>query len=255
MAPAYHALLAVDAEDFSRNPDAELPGLHAEIWRAVERACDRSGLGDAWRDARVLDHQGDSLFVVLPHDTAIPLIYPFGEMVQEVLAENAPKLRAEGLRLRLRIAVHAGLVDDERSVAAGISTATNDVHRLLNCDPLKSALAASDPDITFAAMIVSAEMFDVFVRGGHTKLRPSQFTEVQAKVKQFDRPAYLRVPEPSRRPDDDGPAPGAPEGPSNSGDDSGGGTDGVSIRGVSVKGDHTQNVIGGQISGGIRQDL
>lgn len=251
MAPSYHALLAVDAEDFSRNPDAELPGLHAEIWRAVESACARSGLGDAWRGARVQQHEGDSLFAVLPHDTAIPLIHPFGEIVQDVLAERAPKLRADGLRLRLRIALHTGLVDDERPDAAGISSATNDVHRLLNCEPLRAALADSDPDVTFAAMIVSGEMFDVYVRGGHTRLRPTQFEVVQAKVKQFDQVAYLHVPVVSRRPDDPGSDGDAREDPS--GPDDGGGPGSVPVRKVSVKGDGTQNVIGNQVGGDIRQ--
>lgn len=251
MAPSYHALLAVDAKDFTLNPDKKLPDLHTEIRRAVGLACDRSGLGDAWRDARVLNHQGDSLFAILPHDTAIPLIHPFGEMVQDVLAESAPKLRADGLRLRLRVALHTGLVDDEHPDAAGISTASNDVHRLLECKPLKDALADSDPDVTFTAMIVSTEMFDVYVRGGHTKLRASQFTVVQAKVKHYDRAAYLRVPAPSRRPADDGPAPGAQEGPAGDGDD--GGPGGVPVRGVSIRGDGTQNAFGNQVGGSFRQ--
>lgn len=243
MAPAYHALLAVDAEDFSRNRDAELPGLHTEISRAVERACDRGGLGDAWREARVRQPVGDSVFAVLPHETAIGLIHPFGRVMQDVLAESAARLRADGLRLRLRIALHAGLVDDERAAAPGISAATNDVHRLLECGPLKAALAGSDPGVTFAAVIVSAEMFETYVRGGHTKLRPSQFTEVRAKVKGFDRAAYLHVPVPSLRPDDAGPG----------GDPHASGDGGGSIRGVSVRGDGAQNVFGNQVGGDIRQ--
>ncbi|MBO0821593.1 MAG: hypothetical protein J2P26_12175, partial [Nocardiopsaceae bacterium] len=212
MALSFHALLAVDAKDFSGNQDAALPGLHTQIRRAVDDACDRSGLGNAWRDARV-QPVGDSLFAVLPQETAIPLIHPFGRTLQDVLAENAPKLRADGLRLRLRIALHVGLVDNERPVTAGISAATNDVHRLLECEPLKAALADSDPDLTFAAMVVSAEMFNVYVRGGHTELRPTQFTEVQAKVKQFDQTAYLHVPAPSRRPPDAGSTVDKPEDP------------------------------------------
>jgi hypothetical protein len=185
---------------------------------------------------------------VLPQETAIGLIHPFGQMLQDVLAENAPRLRTNGLRLRLRVALHVGLVDDERPIAAGISTATNDVHRLLECPPLKAALADSDPDVTFAAMVVSAEMFNVYVRGGHTELRASQFTEVRAAVKQFNQTAYLHVPAPSRRPPADGSAADEPEDPSGS-DHSGG----VSVSGVSVKGNGTQNVIGNQVRDGIRQ--
>lgn len=247
MASSFHALLAIDAEDFSRNQDAALPSLHTEIRQAVEGACDRSGLGNAWRGARVQQHQGDSLFAVLPQETAIPLIHPFGQTLQTVLAENAPGLRTNGLRLRLRVALHVGLVDDERPAAAGISAATNDVHRLLECQPLKTALADSDPDVTFAALIVSTEMFNVYVRGGHTDLRASQFTEVRAKVKQFEQAAYLHVPAPSRRPPADGSAVDEPEDPP--GADNGG----VSVRGVSVKGDGNQSVFGNRVGGDVRQ--
>ena len=124
-------------------------------------------------------------------------------------AESAPQLRAGGLSLRLRAALHVGLVDDEHPVTAGISAATNDVSRLLDCEPLRMALRDSDPDVTFAAMIVSAEAFDMFVRGGHTGLPPSRFTKVRAQVKQFDRTAYLYVPVPSHRAPGDEPSPGA----------------------------------------------
>ena len=120
--------------------------------------------------------------------------------------------------------------------------------RLLDCEPLRAALRDSDPDVTFAAAIASAEAFEMFVRGGYTKLQPSRFTQVRAKVKQFDRPAYLYVPTPSRRerPDDDvppgegtdAPAP-APAG-------------GMSLGNVSVTG--AQNIIGNQVGGGIRQE-
>lgn len=246
--PSIHALLVVDAREFSRHPDVELPGLHTEIRRVVERACEDSGLGDTWPAVRCLQSTGDGLLAVLPLDAMIPLIHPFSDRLQDALAESAPRLRARGLRLRLRLALHIGLVDDEDPVTAGISTATNDVNRLLDCEPLRNALTDSDPDLTFAAAIVSTEAFDMFVRGGHTGLRPSQFTRVRAKVKRFDRPAYLYVPAPSRR-EDTGSAPGAgPDRPTT------GPNGGISLGDVSVSGDAAQNVIGAHVHGDLRQD-
>lgn len=249
MATSFHGLLAIDAEGFSRNRDAELPGLHEEIRQSVELACEKSGLGSAWRGLRLLQPVGDGLFAVLP-DSAIALfIHPFPDCLQEALADTAPRLRVNGLRLRLRAALHAGLVDDERPVTAGISTATNDVHRLLDCGPLRAALADSDPDVTFAAMIVSSEAFDMFVRGGRTALRPSQFTRVRATVKQLDRPAYLYVPVPSRKEPDDEAGPGG--GPSGDPPDPG---RGPSVSGVSITGNGTRNAIGNQVSGDFNQN-
>jgi hypothetical protein len=173
-------------------------------------------------------------------------VLPISTSLGRCCYSKAPRLRATGLGLRLRVALHAGLVDDEHPVTAGISTATNEVHRLLDCEPVRAALRVSDPDVTFTAAILSSEVFDLFVRGGHTGLQPSQFGQVRATVKQFDRIAYLYVPVPStREPADESqpdaqpahvPPPGA-----------------LSVGRVSVTGDAAQNVIGSQVHGSIRQ--
>jgi hypothetical protein len=243
--PSIRTLLVVDTEGFTRNRDVDLPGLYVEMRHAVKTACERSGLADEWKAIRFLQGTGDGVLAAFPLDAMIRLIHPFGDHLQAVLAEYARRLRADGLRLRLRVALHAGLVDDEHPVTAGISTATNDVSRLLDCEPLRAALRDSDPDETFVAVAVSTEAFDMFVRGGHTGLPPSRFTQVRAKVKQFDRPAFLYVPKPSERerpndvlPDRVEPAP-APSG-------------GTSFGNISVSGSGSQNVIGSQ-GGDIRQ--
>ena len=199
MVPTSRTLLVVDAEGFSRHRDVELPGLYTEIRQVVERACERSGLGDTWKAARYVQNTGDGVLAILPADTVTSFIHPFADRLQEELAASAPNLRARGARLRLRAAVHVGLADDLDPETAGISAAANDVSRLVDCEPVKNALRDSDPDVTFTALIVSTETFDTYVMGGHTGLRASQFRRVRAKVKQFDRPAYLYVPLPSQR--------------------------------------------------------
>lgn len=249
MLPSFRSLLVVDVEGFSQNRDADLPGLHTEIRRVVQCACERSGLSETWQGVRLLQSTGDGLFAVLPHKAMPLLIHPLTDRLQDVLAESAPRLRARRLRLRLRVALHAGLVDDDHPVTAGISTATNDVNRLLDCEPLRAALRDSDPDVTFLAVILSAEAFDLFVRGGRTGLQPSQFIHVRVKVKQYDRPAYLYVPTPSQRQITDesqvDPASRAPERNPSSG---------MSVHNVSVTGHAAQNVIGSQVGGDIRQE-
>ncbi|OLT14542.1 hypothetical protein BJF79_18940 [Actinomadura sp. CNU-125] len=154
----FRSVFVVDAEKFSHHRDAELPGVHLEIRRAVEAACERSGLGEMWGEVRFLQSTGDGLLAALPLAAMAPLISPFVDELQRVLAEAAPRMRGQGLRpLRLRVALHVGMLDDEHSEAAGISTATNDVNRLLDCGPLRDALGTSDPDVTFAAVAVSDE--------------------------------------------------------------------------------------------------
>lgn len=249
--PPFRSLLVVDAEGFGRHPDVELPGVHLEIRDALAEACERSGLGEVWKTARFQQSTGDGVLAVLPAEAMSRLISPFADHLQKVLAEAAPRLRARGVRLRLRVALHVGIVDDADPVTAGISAATVEVSRLLDCRPLRNALENSDPGVTFAAVILSSEVFDVFVRGGHTDLHPSQLTPVQAQVKQFDRPAFLYVPKPSRRespvPQKEPSAAPPPTAPVPSGG-------GISFSGVRITGDGNQNSFGNQVSGGYRQE-
>jgi hypothetical protein len=247
--PPFRALFTIDAEGYSKNPDIVLPELHTTIRWAVEQACERSGLGGTWQSVPFLQSTGDGVLAVLPYHAASLLIYPFTDNLQQVLAEIAPQLRSRRLKLRLRAAVHVGLVDDEDPVTGGISAATNDVSRLLDCEPLRGALRESDPDITYAATIVSAQAYDLFVRGGHTNLEPSQFKRVQAKVKQFEQAAYLYVPVPSCRDFDDDKENQAVESSEASKHVSGE----VSDFRVSIKGRNSQNAIGNHVGGNITQ--
>src|SRR5262245_25625863 len=129
------AVLVVDAEGFSRNRDVDLPRLHMAIRRAVERACAASGLGEVWDSLRFVESTGDGLLAIFPHSAASALIDPFPLRLQEQLAQAASSLGR--LRLRLRLALHIGLIDDERAEAPGISTAVIDTCRLVNAEPLR----------------------------------------------------------------------------------------------------------------------
>ncbi|XRQ11325.1 hypothetical protein ACN3XK_10695 [Actinomadura welshii] len=242
----FRAVLVVDAEKFSAHRDAELPEVHLEIRRVLAAACESSGLGELWAGVRFKESTGDGLLAVLPHEAVPALIDPFPRCLQGVLGEAAPKLRARGLRLRLRVALHVGLVDDERPDAPGISTATIDVCRLLDGEPLRDALEHSDPEVTFAVFLFSADLFAAYVAGGRSGLRESQFTEVRVQVKQYARPAYLYVPVPSGgrspRAGRDVAAPRRPP------------SGGTSISGVTISGDGSQSAFGNTVGGDFRQE-
>ena len=194
--PPIRTLLVVDTEGFTRHRDVDLPGLYVEMRRAVATACERSGLADAWKAVRFVQGTGDGVLAVFPLDAMTQLIHPFADHLQAVLAECAPRLPARGCASGYGSpCTPVSSMTSTRSRPA--SRRTNDVSRLLDCEPLRAALRDSDPNVTFVAAVVSAEAFDMFVRGGHTGLPPSRFTQVRAKVKQFDRPAFLYVPTPS----------------------------------------------------------
>jgi hypothetical protein len=244
----FRALLVVDAEKFSAHRDKQLADVHLQIRHVLQEACTASGLGETWRATRFMESTGDGILAALPHESIPALIDPFPRRLQEKLAASAPERRARGIRLRLRVALHFGLVDDERPDAPGISTATIDVNRLLDAEPLRNALAVSDPEVTFAAFLLSAELFATFVTGGRTVLRVSQFAPVTVKVKQYERPAYLYVPVPSTRPVEVAPseneparvAPPAAAAPS--------------ISGVTLSGEGSQNAFGNTVGGDFRQE-
>ncbi|MEU9889409.1 hypothetical protein [Sphaerisporangium sp. NPDC051011] len=214
----FRALLAVDVDGYGRQPDALLSMLHREIYAALTNVCERSSLAEAWSSVSLLQRPGDELVALLPVETLPLLVHPFLDHLQEELVRADRRLREHDrdLRLRLRVAVHVGSVRGDASVTAGISRAMNEVHRLLGCDPVRSALRDSDPDVTFVAAVLSEQVFAQVVEGGRTELPPSEFTKVRAKVKQFDQPAWLYVPRPSRGPAETGsteserPAPASP---------------------------------------------
>ena len=193
----YRALLAVDAEGFTTHNDAGLAPLAIDIQRVVRAACEAAGLGATWDALRFKTAKGDGVLAAFPTEALSGLIDPFAARLQRQLADMAPTLRSRGARLRLRVALHVGMLDDGPGEAQGASAATNTVSRLLNSRPLYSALEESDPEVTLVALLLSSEVFESWVAGGWTSLRPSQFTEVEATAKRFRQTAYLHVPTPS----------------------------------------------------------
>jgi hypothetical protein len=194
---AFRVLLVVDAEKFSAHRDAESHDLHMAIREVLDGALKSSELVETWQGARFVENTGDGILAMLPAESVPRLIDHFPRCLQEELAQRAPKPRSGGPRLRLRVALHVGLVDDEHSVAP-VSTAAIDVNRLLDAEPLHAALGESDPDVTFTAFIVSAKLYDTYVVGGWTRLRESQFTEVRIRANGYKGNAYLHVPTPSQ---------------------------------------------------------
>jgi hypothetical protein len=235
-----HALLVVDTKDFTRNPDAQQPGLYSKMRDAASSAFEQAGLLDTWRNVSVDQTRGDGFLAIFPHDAMPALIFPFLDSLQAALAEAAPSLR---------VGLHAGLIDDQDPLTAAIGSAPNDVCRLLDSDPVCAALRNSDPGVTFVAAVISAAAFDMYVRGGHASLPPSRFTPVRARFKHFDQPAYLYVPvqsakasQPDSPPDDGVPSPAPPRD-----------APGASQQGVSITGHGNQAAFGNQVGGSIVQ--
>lgn len=153
----FRVMLCIDTENYSKHPTNEQVELTNHLRELLPAAFRESGLD--WDACLHLD-TGDGSATVFPRD--------FGrrESVIDPLLHNLNgKLReynrhvARDMRLRLRVAVHMGLV-----VVAGESLVGSDVmllFRLLDCDALKTVLRRAD-DANFA-VAVSAYAYEQLI--------------------------------------------------------------------------------------------
>lgn len=215
-------LLAIDAEGYSGNAGTHMPSLNAAIVETLGEAFRRSGLTDAWKDPHYAADEGDGYVIVLDEDQLPRLIDPLIETLQDVLAEWEPRIRGLGrdVRLRMRLALHAGRARPDESGRLRLGEPMNEVHRLVDADPVRHALKDSGQDVTFLAAVVSDRVYEEWIVPGDTGLRPEQFRRIQAQVKAYDQPAWMYVPKDSQRdrergrgtPDAPDPASPAPQG-------------------------------------------
>ncbi|GAA3362528.1 hypothetical protein [Saccharopolyspora gregorii] len=196
--PPYRAVFAVDTKDFSLSPSAHQERLSRDIPQLLERALEQCGLSRLWQTKVFASSTGDGYyFGVDAMDTPF-LVDPFLDELNEVLDEHDEVVRARdrALKLRLRASVHLGPVPE-----SGLSTSMNETHRLLDAEPVRRILTASDADVTYVAAILSQRVFTDVVRGGYVKKRASQFAANAVKVKNFEDHAYLYTPKHSVNPE------------------------------------------------------
>ncbi|MDS1269644.1 hypothetical protein RIF23_04985 [Lipingzhangella sp. LS1_29] len=204
--PTYRAVLAVDAEKYSRASSRHQRLLNQCLLDSLGEAFNRSGLAEQWRTAAFPQHTGDGYLVGVEPPYLPLLVYPLLDELQAVLAAAQPQLAAEdrSLRLRLRAALGIGPLPDSGGTEAGdgIGTPMNETHRVLDSPVLRRALDDSDPDTTFLAAGLTGRVYDDAVLGGYVALNPSLFHPVTAELpdKNFRAEAFIYVPRPSTRP-------------------------------------------------------
>nr|WP_202540190.1 hypothetical protein [Streptomyces sp. SID4937] len=156
--------------------------------RLLDRAARSAGLDRAqWQ----IQRKGDEQLAVRPVDGSEPRLVDdyIRHLVAELREYNAQ--RVPEARMRLRAAIHQGLVELADNGFAGSAVVTT--ARLLNARPLYDALA-EHPDVDLV-LVLSDEVFRSTVAGRHTTLVPEDFTRVDVQVKEYGAPAWLRVPE------------------------------------------------------------
>lgn len=209
--PLRRLVVAVDAQRYSGRDALGQVDLQQALIDAVNSAADASRLD---RSSWHRQAQGDAELVILsPETNEAVVVADFPRELASSLRRQNRSLRADA-RLRLRIAIHVGLL--HMGALGYPGPAPVETCRLLDAPILKETLAASDD--ADLALIVSAQLFKDVVMPGYRGLRPELFREVQVKVKEYAGTGYMTLPglgapsssDSSRTAPAAAPSPGAP---------------------------------------------
>lgn len=187
--PERRLLISVDMESYSRRGNILQYEAQQAFHELLHAAAGAVGLDRvAWSTQRA----GDGELAILPRD--VPESRVIGRFVPELnrrlRAYNSSRLPAA--RVRLRIAVHQGLVHlDGANGFPG--NAVVFVSRLCDADPVRRALAAfRDAGV---ALVVSTDIYRDVVLEYPEEMRPERFRQVRISKpdKGFDEYAWLCV--------------------------------------------------------------
>ncbi|WP_173085130.1 hypothetical protein [Phytohabitans rumicis] len=163
-----------------------------QVYRqTVREAADALGLD---RLNWLTQQGGDGELAILPADAPeTAVVARLAPALDRLLRRHNRDLEPHA-RVRLRVAIHSGLVHlDGANGYPGDAVVT--VCRLVDADPLKSALAAFPG--AGAALIVSDQVYQDVVRHGYDGIRVDRFRRVSVRMaaKRFDAVAWITVPD------------------------------------------------------------
>jgi hypothetical protein len=182
--PAVHLCMAADVVGYSRRINAVTKRIQQELVTLLAQARRAAGIPDG---AVRPQPQGDGQFTVLPGGIDESAVIPalLGEFDRGLRELNA----AADDRLRMRVALHRGLL--EEGANGWIGTSSIAVHRILNSDQLRAVLT-EHPTSDYVLGVPDVLYRDVFVHAMQPPL-PEQFTEAEVSVpeKGFVERAWL----------------------------------------------------------------
>lgn len=181
----YYALLVVDIENWGGRPAVVQVRLQAALRGILRDAIAVSSVSA--HDVRTTS-RGDGAIV------AIPAVVPKEVVTARLVRAIDEKVRGydvsadAGAEMRLRVALHAGDIHDGGDEWAGEAVVT--ACRLVDSELLHRVLAAAGRSVL--ALIVSDVWYRSVVGGGWVP--PAGFERVWPVVKNYDGPAWVRVP-------------------------------------------------------------
>ncbi|HEY8482019.1 MAG TPA: hypothetical protein VIL71_19505 [Spirillospora sp.] len=188
--PEYRVLFTVDIEDYSSRKDAEQRTLQTALDRALDDAADRARLDRrAWRR----QYTGDGVNVTLPRGADVGRL--MDEFVRELdaglAAYNRRRAEETWTRLRVRMAVHVGLIHLDGAMGWPGRHAVQPA-RLRDSEPLRAAMRAR-PEADLG-VIVSSEIYNDYISQGPGRPQATEFQAVRVEVKKQRYTAYLYMP-------------------------------------------------------------
>jgi hypothetical protein len=192
--PQAYWIMLVDIEDFSSRSDPFQKELRRSLAKVVNTAFSDAHLP---LDVITMMDEGDGFLILIPaYVSPIALVGDAIRALNRGLAEN-DAMTSASLRMRLRVAVHQGMVSrDERGWSgAAVITAC----RLVDVDLLRRALINATR--ARLALLVSDDFYRNAVSPGHRSVDPGEFVPVRVDLKKHPNfPAWLHVPDYSAPP-------------------------------------------------------
>lgn len=182
-----HGLIKSDAKEYSSRNEVDQHELQQAIVDVYEEAARRAKLD---RTGWTTQSGGDGELAVLPRNELMTQVideFPFA--LCDVLVEHNSSVR-EAMRLRMRLALHEGLVRPAAGGFAGEGVIV--VSRMVDSEISRQALTAC-PDAVLV-LLLSQTLYNEYVRQGHTLAPPEVFREVSISVKAYRDTAWLLVP-------------------------------------------------------------
>ncbi|WBB52312.1 hypothetical protein [Verrucosispora sp. WMMD573] len=187
--PERRLLVCVDMERYSRRTNLQQYEAQHDFHRLLREAAGDVGMD---RVGWTTQQSGDGELAILPHD--IPEARVIGRFVPELnrLLRRYNASRVPAARIRLRVAVHQGMVHvDGANGFPGQAVVL--VSRLCDAEPVRQALAAF-PEAGIA-LVVSADIYRDVVTEYPEELRPERFRRIDVvhASKGFQEPAWFCV--------------------------------------------------------------
>jgi Effector-associated domain 2 len=181
------SLFVCDVASFGHPARSDLDrfAVRTALYVGLRRSFDGEGVpfGECYSEDR-----GDGTLLAVPPEanTSILLTTLLERLRAEVRRHN--DVSATTARLRLRVAVHTGVVYSDAEGLVG--TAVNHAFRLLEAEQLKLALRETSADV---ALIASERVYDDVIRHGLGLVDPGEYHEAVIRVKETVTRAWIRV--------------------------------------------------------------